>query len=178
MLDANLCLLAAQGRRAVTQPLSIALQPPSVALNRCRCRCSFFRKYINMMPTVGKTNLRGQDTLRPDEAFLGVGRRKEGFWASYRSGDAAGCCPEDRGSNPHSRQAGEEYEEDLRRQAADGTSDGARRCRCAVDGALLLCFHVDIPDTVNIETYLWWDKNYEDETRHPSTGGTDGGAGC
>ena len=21
-------------------------------------------------------------------------------------------------------------------------------------------------------------KNYEDETRHPSTGGTDGGAGC
>ena len=80
--------------------------------------------------------------------------RKEGFWASHRSGDAAGCCPEDGGSNPHSRQAGEEYEEDMR-QAADGTSDGARCCRCVVDGASLLFFYVNIPYTVKIETYPW-----------------------
>ena len=107
------------------------------------------------MPKVGKANLQGQNTLRPDKAFLGAWGRKEGFSASHRSGDAAGCCPEDGGSKPPSRQAGEEYEEDMRHPAADGTSDGARCCTCAVDGASRLFFHVDIPDTVNIETYPW-----------------------
>ena len=33
------------------------------------------------------------------------------------------------------RQAEEEYEEDMRHPADGGSSDGARRCRCAVSGA-------------------------------------------
>ena len=74
------------------------------------------------------------------------------------------------------RQAEEEYEEEMRHQAADSTCDGARCCRCVVLGALLLSFHVDIPDTKTHNDIP--NKNYEDETRHPSTGGTDGGAGC
>ena len=74
------------------------------------------------------------------------------------------------------RQAEEEYEEEMRHPAADGTSDGARCCRCAVLGALLLFFHVDIRDTYGHSDIP--NKNYEDETRHPSTGGTGGGAGC
>ena len=45
------------------------------------------------------------------------------------------------------RQAEEEYKEEMRHQAADGTSDGARCCKCAVLGALLLFFRVDILDT-------------------------------
>ena len=36
------------------------------------------------------------------------------------------------------RQAEEEYEEDMRRPADGGSSDGARCCRCAVPGALFL----------------------------------------
>ena len=39
-------------------------------------------------------------TFCPNKAFLRAGRHKEGFWALYRSGDAASCCPEDGGSSP------------------------------------------------------------------------------
>ena len=43
----------------------------------------------------------------------------------------------------------------------------------------VLCFFVSlsgIPDTKLRHTTVR--KNYEDETRHPSSGGTTGGAGC
>ena len=61
--------------------------------------------------------------------------------------------------------------------ADGGTSDGAHY-------AVVLCF---VPCFLfPTWTYLTQSKirhtaerkNYEDETRHPSTGGTDGGAGC
>ena len=39
------------------------------------------------------------------------------------------------------------------RRRNGGTSDGARCCRCAVDGALLLFSRVDIPDTFKSKTY-------------------------
>ena len=53
-------------------------------------------------------------TFSQDKAFLRAGRHNESFWALYRSGDAAGCCPEDGGSSPRDRQAEEDYEEEMR----------------------------------------------------------------
>ena len=53
-------------------------------------------------------------TFSPDKAFLRAGRHKKGFWALYRSGCAASCCPEDGGSSPCGRQAEEDYEEEMR----------------------------------------------------------------
>ena len=38
------------------------------------------------------------------------------------------------------RQAEEEYEEEMRRPADAGSSNGARCCRCAVPGASFLCY--------------------------------------
>ena len=69
-----------------------------------------------------------------------------------------------------------------RRCGSGGASDpggGARCCRCVVVGALLfadsLCSNLI---QTEIDTPCNWTKNYEDETHHRSTGGTDGGAGC
>ena len=55
----------------------------------------------------------------------------------------------------------------MRLPSAGGTGDGGHRCRCAVPGASFLC-----------AGFRGQGQKYEDETRHPSTGGTDGGGGC
>ena len=59
----------------------------------------------------------------------------------------------------------------MRPPSAGGTDDAGRCCRCEVPGALF--FYVQC-----IMSKGCVDKNYEDETRHPSTGGTHGGGGC
>ena len=55
----------------------------------------------------------------------------------------------------------------MRLPLAGGAGGGAHCCRYVVPGPLFF-LRAMIPDK----------KNYEDETRHPSTGGTDGGGRC
>ena len=55
----------------------------------------------------------------------------------------------------------------MRLPLAGGAGGGAHCYRYGVPGALF-SLRAMIPDR----------KDYEDETHHPSTGGTDGGGGC
>ena len=88
----------------------------------------------------------------PDNAFLRSGRHKAGFWAVYRSGCAAGCCPEDGGSSPLGRQAEEDYEEEMRfrQTAVPVTERAAAGVLCLVP--CFLFSPVDIPDTIKAKT--------------------------
>ena len=77
----------------------------------CVCvRLLFFHMETQTVTTKGGCEGAGGQplmrTFSPDKAFLRSRRHKAGFWAVYRSGCAAGCCPEDGGSSPLGRQAG------------------------------------------------------------------------
>ena len=71
----------------------------------------------------------------------------------YRSGCAAGCCPEDGGLSPLGRQAEEDYEEEMRfrRTAVPVTERAAAGVLCLVP--CFLFSHEDIPDTIKTKTY-------------------------
>ena len=56
----------------------------------------------------------------------------------------------------------------MRLPSAGGAGGGGHCYRYAVPGALFS----SVLSSLDIK------KTYEDETRHPSTGGTDGGGGC
>ena len=90
----------------------------------------------------------------------------------YRSGCAAGCCLEDGGSNPLGRRP----KRTMRRKC--GSGDGAAAGVLCLVLAFLVPMGTFLSVSKNLDIPHTEDKNYEDETRHPSTGGTDGGAGC
>ena len=72
----------------------------------------------------------------------GQGRERgvrQGFWQRGAAAVHPAAALKTRVRVLFHRQAEEEYEEDMRYQAAGGTSDGAPCCRCVVPGASFLC---------------------------------------
>ena len=65
----------------------------------------------------------------------GVQGPQEVFWRRAAAAVQPGAALKTRVRFLFRRQAEEEYEEDMRRPADGGSSDGARCCRCAVRGA-------------------------------------------
>ena len=68
----------------------------------------------------------------------GVWGPQEGFWRRAVAAVQPVAAVKTRVRFLFRRQAEEEYEEDMRRPADGGSSDGARCCRCAVPGASFL----------------------------------------
>ena len=94
--------------------------------------------------------------------MLGQGVRgpQEGFWRRAAAAVQPVAVLKTRVRFLFRRQAEEEYEEDMRRPADGGSSDGARCCRCAVPGASFL----------RVSGGRAWGKSWEKEveTRHPT----------
>ena len=91
--------------------------------------------------------------------------------AACRSGCAAGCCPEDAGSNPPPK-GNTRRRRDSRRPAVPVTGGTVAGVLCSVP-----CFLCALLPTLLSGLGNDKSKNYEDETRHPSIGGTGGGGG-
>ena len=110
-----------------------------------------------------------------DIAFLRTESTCAGFWAMYCSGCAAGYCPEDGSLNPPSASKPKRNTRRTcgsRRPAVPVTEGTAAGVLCPVPCFCFACGYTCHDWTPRHK------KNYEDETRHPSTGGTDGGGGC
>ena len=89
-------------------------------------------------------------------AFSKLATRRVSFWPPKCSGCAAVCCPKVATSNPEG-----EKEEEMRLPSAGGAGGGVH------------CYMYACPYVQLLQR-----KKYKDETHRPSTGVTDGGAGC